>query len=298
MPDYLTGPEIAPTEARPRAAEVGAGLREVRERLGWRLDDVAEGLRIRQEFLIAIESGDLSSLPGPAYRAGFVRSYAQALGLDGEEILRRFRAAGQLGELPKSEIQFLAPVPDRAVPKGAMVLIGILIVLAGYGFWYHHTEKERRLAQAVPHVPAELAPLAVPPKVTPPPAAAPAQSPAAPAQSPAAAQTPAPAPASPASPPPAAAAPPGMVITATQDAWVQVTDATGNILFSKVMHAGDSWPVPKEAGLKLTTGNAGGTQIVTAGQAGPPLGATGVVLRGYQLTPPAAASQPGQTPAP
>ena len=76
-----------------------------------------------------------------------------------------------------------------------------------------------------------------------------------------------------------------MAITATQDAWVQVTDSSGNILFSKVLHPGDSWPVPQEAGLKMTTGNAGGTIITTNGKPGQPLGTTGVVLHNYQLTP-------------
>ncbi len=324
------------------AARVGAGLRDVRERLGWKLPEVAEGLRIRAEFVSAMERGDLSSLPGPAYRAGFVRSYAQALGLDGEEILRRFREAGQMGELPKSEIQFLAPVPDRGVPKGAIVLIGIVVVMAGYGLWYHHTEQERRLAQSVPQVPAELAPLATPPKVTPPPAPAPSQAqpspaPTSPTQTsaaqPAQAQPPAasaaqaaapstaPAPSA-ANPPPAdspsAASPPaaatpappaapgaGMAITATQDAWIQVTDASGNILFSKVLHPGDSWPVPQEEGLKMTTGNAGGTIITTDGKPGQPLGTVGVVLHNYQLTPDASGSAtapatppPSITPAP
>ncbi len=348
MPDHLTGTETIDPEAISPAARVGAGLREVRERLGWKLPEVADGLRIRPEFLSAMEQGDLSSLPGPAYRAGFVRSYAQALGLDGEEILRRFREAGQLGELPKSEIQFLAPVPDRGVPKGAIVLIGIVVVLAGYGLWYRHTEQERRLAQSVPQVPAELQPLATPPKVEPPPAAATAPSPIQPSQASAA-----PAQAQPAQPPPsqtqagtppaqtapspnastAQPAPPpagaassvssqpaqatstdqagqpatatpgtpgaGMVISATQDAWVQVTDPSGNILFSKVLHPGDSWPVPQVAGLKMTTGNAGGTILTTDGKPGQPLGSAGVVLHNYQLTPAADgnAAAPATSPA-
>ncbi len=70
------------------AALLGAGLREVRERLGWKLPDIAEELRIRLPYLEAIERGDLSALPGQAYQTGFVRSYAQILGLDPEEILR------------------------------------------------------------------------------------------------------------------------------------------------------------------------------------------------------------------
>ena len=80
----------------------------------------------------------------------------------------------------------------------------------------------------------------------------------------------------------------GEAILATSDSWVQVRDATGTILFSRVLRAGQSWPVPQEAGLTMTTGNAGGTEITKDGKPGAPLGAPGVVLHRYNLTPPAA----------
>jgi cytoskeleton protein RodZ len=336
MPEQNTDlTEIEPTGA----ARVGAELRGVRERLGWKLSDVAEGLRIRLPYLDAIERGALSELPGAAYQTGFVRTYAQALGLDPEEILRRFRAEG-LGTAPKAELSFLAPVPDRAVPKGAIVLLGVILLLVGYGLWYRHSEHERRLAAAVPSVPAELAPLTVPKPVTPPPAPAPAPAPVqtaatpapAPAQAtaPAAPATTAPAaatapPAAPATPataqaatPPAAtasaapASPPtatpapaapdatGQTIAATGDTWVEVRDPSGNILFSRVLHAGESWPVPDIAGLTMTAGNAGATEITDNGKAGAPLGTAGTVVHNYALTPPGAATPatPAAPPAP
>ena len=309
MADDMTGTDVMDHDQSSGVARVGAGLREVRERLGWKLPDVAESLRIRLEYLAAIEQGDLSPLPGPAYRTGFVRAYAQILGLDGEEILRRFREAGGLGETQNVSLKVLATVPDRGVPRGALALVGVVAVLAGYGLWYHFTADNRHLASNVPPVPAELAPLALPPVVktttaditapaakpdgqaAPQAAAVPAAKVQAPAQTPAPAAQAA-APATPAPPPGA-----GMVITATQDAWIQVQDSTGNILFSKVLHAGDTWPVPQEAGLTMTTGNAGGTEIVTNGTAGAPLGAVGVVLHNYALTPPAApaSAAPGTT---
>lgn len=316
----------------PGTQAVGAGLREMRERLGWKLPEIAQSLRIRPEFLEAIEAGNLAALPGIAYRSGFVRSYARALGLDPEEILRRFRAAGDLPETVQTETRFIAPVPDSGVPRGAVVLVGALLLLGGYGLWYHYSATQRRLAEQVPAVPAQLAPLATPPKVSPviPAPATSAAKPQAPASSAAAATpsaaasaippagaqagstaaststaAPAPGTASPAAAPadgvPAPAVPAGspapsvptpgagMVIKATQDAWIEVRDPAGNILFSKVLHPGESWPVPQESGLTLTTGNAGGTVIVTNGNAGPPLGAPSAVLRHYQLTPPAPA---------
>jgi len=274
----------------PASAQVGAGMREVRERLGWRLADVAAQLRIRLPYLEAIERGDLAALPGSAYQTGFIRSYALILGLDPEEILRRFRAAG-MGPTEKAELSFLAPVPDRAVPTGALWFILVLLVIGGYAGWYFHSEHDRHLAQAIPSVPPELAPLAVPPK-PPAPKPAPAATPMTPASL-AATGTPKPAAAAPATPAPAAAPPAavvanGQTIVATADSWIEVKDPTGNILFSRVMHAGESWPVPDEPGLVLTAGNAGGTEIAVNGKAGAPLGATGAVLHGYALTPPKA----------
>lgn len=302
-------------------ARVGAELRGVRERLGWRLQDIADRLRIRAPFLEAIEAGDLAALPAPAYAAGFIRSYAEAMGLDPEEILRRFRAEGMTR--PKQPaLTFPEPVPDRAVPPGAIVFIVAVIGIGAYFMWYRHSEHELKMAQMVPAVPAKLAPLAVPK----PPTSAPAPKPPAPAQ--AASAGPAaenavsqggtgqasPAPdagaapaamgnATPASLPPNSAAnanngtatgTPGaapspvanaaLVISATADSWVQVRGPTGTVLFSRVLKAGDTWSVPDQPGLTLTTGNAGGTVLIRDGVAGAPLGNPGAVKHNLPLT--------------
>jgi cytoskeleton protein RodZ len=294
MPDEMSGTDVMEDGLNAGTQSVGTGMREVRERLGWKLPDVAESLRIRPEFLQAIEAGDLEALPGAAYRTGFVRTYARTLGLDPDEILRRFRAEGGLHDAAaKTETRFITNVPDSGVPKGAAVMVGVVLLLAGYGLWYHYSGAQRRLAEQVPAVPAQLAPLATPPKlevapVTPAPAPAtpsaaiPSVNPATtPADSGATTATATPVVPTPAPPAPGA----GMVISATQDAWVEVHDPAGNILFSKVLHPGESWPVPQEAGLILTTGNAGGTIITTNGVAAAPLGAPSAVLHNYQLTP-------------
>ena len=300
-----TGTTRMEADGEPKgAAKLGGELRTVREGLGWSLAEVAAGLRIRLPYLEAIERGELSALPGAAYQTGFLRTYSQALGLDPEEILRRFRAEG-MGVAPKAELSFLSPVPDRAVPTGAIVMVGVVLVLGGYGLWFRHTEHERRLAASVPAVPAELAPLAVPKAMTPPPAPAvvaakQAAVPTASASTSTAAAPPAATAATTPAPPaaPAAGSAPivpaqGQVILATGDSWIEVKDPTGTILFSRVLHAGQSWPVPDEAGLTMTAGNAGATELAANGKAGAPLGADGAVLRNYALTPaPATAPKP------
>ncbi|MDE2006882.1 MAG: DUF4115 domain-containing protein, partial [Rhodospirillales bacterium] len=75
----------------------------------------------------------------------------------------------------------------------------------------------------------------------------------------------------------------GLAVLATPDAWIQVRDPSGDVVFTRLLHSGDSWPVPPGQQLALTTGNAGGTELVTNGIASPPLGAPGTVLRNVPL---------------
>ena len=74
------------------ASRVGAEMRAARQRLGWKLPDVAATMRIRLPYLEAIEDGRLGDLPGNAYAMGFLRSYATFLGLDAAALSARAAA--------------------------------------------------------------------------------------------------------------------------------------------------------------------------------------------------------------
>jgi cytoskeleton protein RodZ len=63
--------------------DIGASLREARTRRGLSLDDVTAGLRIRERYVTALEEERWDLLPGEAYSKGFLRMYAEFLGLDG-----------------------------------------------------------------------------------------------------------------------------------------------------------------------------------------------------------------------
>ncbi len=144
------------TSDAPRA---GADLRAARERLGWALDAVAAMLRIRPSYLEALEDGRLNTLPGNVYALGFLRSYATALGLDAEEVARRFRA--EAGEIPRhSELIFPTPVPERGLPAGALILLGLILVGGAYIGWYRLSGEGKLPAETVAQVPARLASLA------------------------------------------------------------------------------------------------------------------------------------------
>jgi cytoskeleton protein RodZ len=76
-----------------------------------------------------------------------------------------------------------------------------------------------------------------------------------------------------------------IVIQATADAWLEVRDGNGNVLLNRILHPGDTWSVPQQAGLVFTTGNAGGTVLVVDGVASPALGNSGAVRRDLPLDP-------------
>ena len=299
-------------EAEPPAgtSRVGAELCAARLRLGWELPDVSASLRIRLPFLQAIEDGRIADLPGNAYAIGFVRTYANSLGLDPDEVARRFRIEAQ-NVTRKTELTFPAPVPQRGVPAMAVVLLGIVIAAVAYAGWYRYTgSSEGSVAQMPSSPPERLAALA--PLTDPSSAASTTPIPALPAISPqvasllpsalptnaAKATVAAALPVRPGPPPNAApvAVPPApitlpppaatrLVIHAKAGGWVQVRERQGQVLLNRVLRAGEIWPVPMKPQLLLTTSNAGAMELLVDGVPAPSLGAMGAVRRDVPLDP-------------
>ncbi len=75
--------------------DIASQLRETRERLGLTLDEVERATRIRVHYLEALESGDLEHLPSPVQARGFLKNYADFLGLHTEGILLAYAEALQ-----------------------------------------------------------------------------------------------------------------------------------------------------------------------------------------------------------
>ena len=141
--------------ADPTGSRVGALLRTAREASGRNLQSVSQQLRIRAVYLRAIEEGDFGSLPGTTYAVGFVRSYADFLGLDGPDIVRRFREeVEELGR--RTQLVFPVTPAEGKIPGGAIVLMAILIAGIVYGTWFYMSDRERSLAGLIPEVPTEL----------------------------------------------------------------------------------------------------------------------------------------------
>ncbi|WP_219836726.1 helix-turn-helix domain-containing protein [Paenibacillus sp. R14(2021)] len=94
-------------------SDLGALLKKAREQRNLSLDDIQELTKIRKRYLEAIEEGDYSVLPGSFYVRAFVKNYAEAVGLDADEVLRLYNK-----EIPSTvtEQQVIEPIqrPRRA----------------------------------------------------------------------------------------------------------------------------------------------------------------------------------------
>jgi cytoskeleton protein RodZ len=129
---YLDPPVMQPFTGESVAAE----LRRARQDLGRDLVRVADDLKIRRVYLQAIEDGRFDDLPGATYAVGFIRAYAEYLGLNSIETVGRFKEEVQ-GVNERLQLVFPTPVPESKIPSGAVLLISVLLIALAYGGWYY-----------------------------------------------------------------------------------------------------------------------------------------------------------------
>ena len=150
--------------------QIGGSLREARTRRGYSAADVQKAIRIRERYLTALEEERWDMLPGEAYTKGFLRTYAEHLGLDGQLYVDEYKAriASHMDDPPPFVPQASA-AHLRTTRRGVLVaLASILVVgaaIGGLAAWRlggspHHAPQAASGAGSV----ADAAP---PPVVTP-----------------------------------------------------------------------------------------------------------------------------------
>jgi helix-turn-helix protein len=119
---------------RPPVFEIGNSLREARLRHGLDFPEIEQGTKIRAKYLRALEDEHFDVLPAQTYVKGFLRSYAEYLGLDGQLYVDEYNSRFVVGEEePQSRPRRSAP-PARGVQVQSRVvlltLLGIAVVTA------------------------------------------------------------------------------------------------------------------------------------------------------------------------
>ena len=134
---------------------IGAQLKAAREQAGLSCAEFSARLRIREPYLHAIEDGRFNDLPGPVYAVGFIRSYADAVGLDGEDFVFRFKQE-TAARPDQTRLRFPAPEVESRLPSGRLLVLSLFLVGAVYAGWYYLSNVDRSSVEQVPAVPERL----------------------------------------------------------------------------------------------------------------------------------------------
>ncbi|MEK4597249.1 RodZ domain-containing protein [Bacillus sp. FSL R9-9497] len=125
--------------------ELGQKLKEAREAKGLSIDQLHEITKIQKRHLVAIEEGNYDVLPGAFYARAFIKQYADAVGLNGEELLVEHQST--IPQSEKREVPQVStgqktqetmqkssswPIADH-MPK---ILVALLVIAVGVVIWF------------------------------------------------------------------------------------------------------------------------------------------------------------------
>ena len=254
--------------------EIGEAFRLTRVYYGRSLGDVERALRIRASQIDAIERGAMDELPGRVYAIGFVRSYAEYLGLDGAKAVKLFKEQYMDGA-DKSALSFYVPVSDVKVPTIWLTTFALIVASFLSLGWYHYNKQDRTLIMQVEEVPDDIAhhvsndilktqslsggrhdPIEAVAEDS-----APVEDMGAEGSE---IRT-------------------GVILSILDSSWVEIKDGDGNVLVSNILEKGDEYFVPDNPGLSMSLGNAANVEIIVDGKTLKPLGGDGDVRRDIPL---------------
>src|SRR4051812_45008611 len=112
--------------------DVGSSLRAARERRRLTIADISKRTKIKGELLVGLENNDLSQWPRHrVYRHGYLRSYAQAVGLDPTSVLEQFDT--EFGDPYPAPFHGREEATEKAGVATSTVLASALAMIVGAG---------------------------------------------------------------------------------------------------------------------------------------------------------------------
>ncbi|NKE06453.1 MULTISPECIES: helix-turn-helix domain-containing protein [Mesobacillus] len=124
--------------------ELGNILKEAREARGLSLDELQSITKIQKRYLLGIEEGNYSMMPGKFYVRAFIKQYAEAVGIDPEQLFEQHKneiPSTYNEELPEqlSRVQSrksISPDTSKILDILPKILIGVFIIGAIALIWY------------------------------------------------------------------------------------------------------------------------------------------------------------------
>jgi len=150
-PQLRTVAEVDPENAE---MTVGGHLRHEREQQGFSLHDIAEKLRLRPRQLQALEEGDYDSLPGQTFVVGFIRSYANTLGLDAVAVVALYKNEHSGDAAP--ELTFPEPTSEGRMPRSGLLIGSLFVAVLLVAGWYYYLNEKSIDLEIVSELPQRL----------------------------------------------------------------------------------------------------------------------------------------------
>lgn len=238
---------------------VGEILLSEREKRGLTVKDVEAATSIRALYISAIENNNFAVVPGEVYLKGFIRNYANYLGLNGQAMVDLYRQqqlppSNTTAQEPEAEVNANTDSAPNGGSATKWILVGAAAVILAGGAWWFTSGKE---ANPNPIQPKQAAPAPNPAPVQPQ-AQVPPQT-QAPVQQPAKTKP--------------------VIVAAkfTAECWAQIT-VDGKEVFEGIVESGAlrTWEAEQTIVVKL--GNAGAAELSYNGQPVGKLGALGEVV--------------------
>jgi cytoskeletal protein RodZ len=108
----------------------GEWLRQTREEKGLTLRDIEKGTSIRFSYLKAIEDGQIDGTITPVYANGFIRQYAQFLGVEMDQLSAKFPQVFRPQAIPTEFAYGIGTLEMRGSPNGGVRLMPSWLTLA------------------------------------------------------------------------------------------------------------------------------------------------------------------------
>lgn len=238
-----------PPELDP-AWRAGRKLAEARRQRGWTVDEVAERIRVRREFLVALEDMNIKLLPGKAYALAFLRSYARELGMDEKAIVDQFQDESALTrEDANKPIRNPSSKPRRERPW--MWAAALVVIAAAFVGWRAledlnrgtDTSGEQTASVSTQHTPvaATVAPTTAPAETR------------------------------------------VVEVRALAEGWLEARGPDGTVFLSRTLEPGDVYRPDPSPGWTLHARDGGAFELFVNGQAAGLLGTAGMPVLGRQI---------------
>ncbi|MDB2683074.1 DUF4115 domain-containing protein [Alphaproteobacteria bacterium] len=262
---YKETPEADAEDAFRTDMSVGEILRRSRMHYNLSLMDIERELHIKPPQIDAMETDRFDRLPGRVYAIGFIRSYSEHLGLDGDKMIKLYKRQIR-GRTPEKTLQYPVCASESKLPSFWLILLSLFSIAAVGVFWGGYSLNVLKEPMSIPQVPSHLSNIRNQPVDV----DRNASSYAPPANEGLNAPQP-------------ALAPEGVVLKVIENSWVDIKGADGQSLVSRVLNQGEQYFIPRREGLTLTLGNAGGVRLEIEDQDIGDIGKPGEALRDFSL---------------